>query len=36
MASGDVYERTFPERGEWIYYCRTHARIMRGIKVRVR
>lgn len=36
MATGDRFEWTFVEQGEWVYYCRTHPNVMRGNIIRVK
>ena len=35
LSTGMKFARTFNERGRWIYYCRTHANIMRDALVEV-
>lgn len=36
LATGDVFRFTFREAGSWVYFCRTHANVMRDARVVVR
>lgn len=33
LGYGEIFERTFSAPGEWIYYCRTHANVMRNNRI---